>query len=37
MDNPMIKNIDLTPEMEAMDLGEILQKRLNRNTDEKLN
>ena len=37
MDNPMIKNIDLTPEMEAMDLAEILQKRLNRDTDEKLN
>ena len=37
MENPIIKNIELTPEMEAMDLGEILQKRLNRDKDEKLN
>ena len=35
--NPMIKNIEIATSMEAMDLGEILQKRLNRDTEEKLN
>ena len=34
MDNPMIKNIEVGPKMEVMDFGEILQKRLNRDTVE---
>ena len=30
----MIKNMEVGPKMEVMDFGEILQKRLNRDTVE---